>query len=152
MQQFVNVKLKYAVQRSFTRFSNTAEMYTGSQWRISSTPLLYHLVTRMLPILRLLCNYWLSHLLTIPTSVPPTLFPAAECSIHSQGRATDWWRRMARISLDCPVSLPGIPLSVLSVPMENKYKCQQCLLVLRKPVQAQCGHRFCVHCFRQLTR
>uniref|UniRef100_A0A8C6PC68 TNF receptor-associated factor n=1 Tax=Nothobranchius furzeri TaxID=105023 RepID=A0A8C6PC68_NOTFU len=58
---------------------------------------------------------------------------------------------MARISLDCPSSLPGIPLSVLSVPMENKYKCQQCLQVLRKPVQAQCGHRFCVHCFKQLT-
>uniref|UniRef100_A0A3Q1HPB6 TNF receptor-associated factor n=1 Tax=Acanthochromis polyacanthus TaxID=80966 RepID=A0A3Q1HPB6_9TELE len=53
---------------------------------------------------------------------------------------------MARISLDCTSSLPGIPLSVLSVPMENKYKCQQCLQVLRKPVQAQCGHRFCVHC------
>uniref|UniRef100_A0A3Q3VPM1 TNF receptor-associated factor n=1 Tax=Mola mola TaxID=94237 RepID=A0A3Q3VPM1_MOLML len=59
--------------------------------------------------------------------------------------------RMARISLDCSTSLPGIPLSVLSVPMENKYKCQQCLQVLRKPVQAQCGHRFCIHCFRQLT-
>ncbi|KAM9735132.1 TNF receptor-associated factor 2 isoform 1-T3 [Menidia menidia] len=58
---------------------------------------------------------------------------------------------MARISLDCQSSLPGIPLSVLSVPMENKYKCQQCLQVLRKPVQAQCGHRFCVHCFKQLT-
>uniref|UniRef100_A0A667Y773 TNF receptor-associated factor n=1 Tax=Myripristis murdjan TaxID=586833 RepID=A0A667Y773_9TELE len=58
---------------------------------------------------------------------------------------------MARISLDCTDSLPGIPLSVLSVPMENKYKCQQCLQVLRKPVQAQCGHRFCVHCFKQLT-
>ncbi|XP_022625709.1 TNF receptor-associated factor 2-like isoform X2 [Seriola dumerili] len=58
---------------------------------------------------------------------------------------------MARISLDCPSSLPGIPLSVLSVPMENKYKCQQCLQVLRRPVQAQCGHRFCVHCFKQLT-
>ncbi|XP_072309206.1 TNF receptor-associated factor 2 [Eucyclogobius newberryi] len=58
---------------------------------------------------------------------------------------------MARISLDCANSLPGIPLSVLSVPMENKYKCQQCLQVLRKPVQAQCGHRFCVHCFKQLT-
>uniref|UniRef100_H3C931 TNF receptor-associated factor n=1 Tax=Tetraodon nigroviridis TaxID=99883 RepID=H3C931_TETNG len=58
---------------------------------------------------------------------------------------------MARISLDCSPSLPGIPLSVLSVPMENKYKCQQCLQVLRKPVQAQCGHRFCVHCFRELT-
>uniref|UniRef100_A0A671YW81 TNF receptor-associated factor n=1 Tax=Sparus aurata TaxID=8175 RepID=A0A671YW81_SPAAU len=58
---------------------------------------------------------------------------------------------MARISLECVNSLPGIPLSVLSVPMENKYKCQQCLQVLRKPVQAQCGHRFCVHCFKQLT-
>lgn len=59
---------------------------------------------------------------------------------------------MARISLDSLTSLPGIPLSVLSVPMEDKYKCQQCLQVLRKPVQAQCGHRFCVHCFRLLTR
>ncbi|TNN73795.1 TNF receptor-associated factor 2 [Liparis tanakae] len=58
---------------------------------------------------------------------------------------------MARISLDCPNPLPGIPQSVLSVPMENKYKCQQCLQVLRKPVQAQCGHRFCVHCFKLLT-
>ncbi|KAM3874451.1 TNF receptor-associated factor 2 [Diretmus argenteus] len=58
---------------------------------------------------------------------------------------------MAHISLDCTDSPTGIPLSVLSVPMENKYKCQQCLQVLRKPVQAQCGHRFCVHCFKQLT-
>ncbi|XP_069028050.1 TNF receptor-associated factor 2 [Embiotoca jacksoni] len=58
---------------------------------------------------------------------------------------------MARISMECSSSLPGIPLSVLSVPMENKYKCQQCLQILRKPVQAQCGHRFCVHCFKQLT-
>lgn len=72
--------------------------------------------------------------------------------IHSQEIVPDWWRRMARISLDCPNSFPGIPLSVLTVPMENKYKCQQCHLVLRKPVQAQCGHRFCVHCFKQLTR
>lgn len=63
-----------------------------------------------------------------------------------------WWRRMDRISLDCPNSLPGFPRRLLSVPMENKYKCQQCLQVLRKPVQAQCGHRFCVHCFKQLTR
>ncbi|KAM9306873.1 TNF receptor-associated factor 2 isoform 1-T2 [Pholidichthys leucotaenia] len=58
---------------------------------------------------------------------------------------------MAHISLDCSTTLPGIPLSVLSVPVENKYKCQQCHQVLRKPVQAQCGHRFCVHCFKQLT-
>ncbi|XP_061911285.1 TNF receptor-associated factor 2 [Entelurus aequoreus] len=58
---------------------------------------------------------------------------------------------MARVWLECLNSLPGIPLDVLSVPMENKYKCQRCFLVLRKPVQAQCGHRFCVHCFKQLT-
>ncbi|CAL8386960.1 unnamed protein product [Boreogadus saida] len=63
---------------------------------------------------------------------------------------------MAHISVDCCspspcVSLPGIPLSVLSVPMEDKYKCQQCRQVLRKPVQAMCGHRFCVHCLRLLT-
>uniref|UniRef100_A0A3Q2YKC4 TNF receptor-associated factor n=1 Tax=Hippocampus comes TaxID=109280 RepID=A0A3Q2YKC4_HIPCM len=58
---------------------------------------------------------------------------------------------MARVWLESSNSLPGIPHSVLSVPMENKYKCQQCLQVLRKPVQAQCGHRFCVHCFKQLT-
>lgn len=80
------------------------------------------------------------------------LLTAAMCCVHSQEIAPDWWRRMARISLDCPSSLPGFPLSVLSVPMENKYKCQQCLQVLRRPVQAQCGHRFCVHCFKQLTR
>ncbi|XP_068608635.1 TNF receptor-associated factor 2 [Brachionichthys hirsutus] len=59
--------------------------------------------------------------------------------------------KMSRILLDCSSPLPGFPLSVLSVPMENKYRCQQCLQVLRKPVQAQCGHRFCVHCFKQLT-
>ncbi|XP_076019847.1 TNF receptor-associated factor 2 [Genypterus blacodes] len=58
---------------------------------------------------------------------------------------------MARISIEYNNSLPGFPHSVLSVPMENKYKCQKCLQVLRKPVQAQCGHRFCVFCFTQLT-
>ncbi|KAJ3605195.1 hypothetical protein NHX12_027245 [Muraenolepis orangiensis] len=47
--------------------------------------------------------------------------------------------------------LSGIPLSVLSVPMEDKYRCQHCHQVLRKPVQAKCGHRFCVHCFKLLT-
>ncbi|KAG7260109.1 hypothetical protein CRUP_027462 [Coryphaenoides rupestris] len=45
----------------------------------------------------------------------------------------------------------GIPNSVLSVPMEDKYKCQHCHQVLRRPVQAKCGHRFCVHCFKLLT-
>ncbi|XP_077478128.1 TNF receptor-associated factor 2 [Stigmatopora argus] len=58
---------------------------------------------------------------------------------------------MAKVWLETTNPLPGFPHNVLSVPMENKYQCQQCLQVLRKPVQAQCGHRFCVHCFKQLT-
>ncbi|KAJ8414073.1 hypothetical protein AAFF_G00066710 [Aldrovandia affinis] len=49
-------------------------------------------------------------------------------------------------------SQPGISQGVLTVPMELKYLCQQCHGVLRKPFQAQCGHRFCVHCLKQLTR
>uniref|UniRef100_A0A4W5P175 TNF receptor-associated factor n=1 Tax=Hucho hucho TaxID=62062 RepID=A0A4W5P175_9TELE len=59
---------------------------------------------------------------------------------------------MARISIpSLESSLPGIPQSVLAVSMETKYQCQQCHQVLRKPVQAQCGHRFCVHCLKLLT-
>ncbi|CAB1318566.1 unnamed protein product [Coregonus sp. 'balchen'] len=59
---------------------------------------------------------------------------------------------MARISLpSLDSSLQGIPKSVLAVSMETKYQCQQCHQVLRKPVQAQCGHRFCVHCLKLLT-
>ncbi|KAK0133181.1 TNF receptor-associated factor 2 [Merluccius polli] len=64
---------------------------------------------------------------------------------------------MAHISVDCGSppsphsSLPGIPPGILLVSMEDKYKCQQCHHVLRKPVQAKCGHRFCVLCFNLLT-
>ncbi|XP_066569406.1 TNF receptor-associated factor 2 isoform X2 [Amia ocellicauda] len=60
----------------------------------------------------------------------------------------------AVMSLSAPslcTSLPGIPRNVLSVPVEPKYLCQECGQVLRKPFQAQCGHRFCVHCLTQLT-
>ncbi|XP_036436100.1 TNF receptor-associated factor 2 isoform X1 [Colossoma macropomum] len=66
---------------------------------------------------------------------------------------TGKWKGMARPSLISSVdsTLPGIPRQVLSVSMEPKYQCQQCKEVLRKPFQAQCGHRFCVSCFKQLT-
>lgn len=80
------------------------------------------------------------------------LFACCSHPCFFTGRTSRLMGRMSRILLDTPNTLPGIPRSVLSVPMENKYKCQQCLQVLRKPVQAQCGHRFCVHCFKQLTR
>ncbi|XP_015222136.2 TNF receptor-associated factor 2 [Lepisosteus oculatus] len=62
---------------------------------------------------------------------------------------------MARSSSSLPSSLdsnlPGIPQTVLSVPVEPKYLCQACRQVLRKPFQAQCGHRFCIHCLKELT-
>uniref|UniRef100_A0A673KL18 TNF receptor-associated factor n=1 Tax=Sinocyclocheilus rhinocerous TaxID=307959 RepID=A0A673KL18_9TELE len=60
---------------------------------------------------------------------------------------------MARPSLPSSLdsTLPGISREVLSVSMEPKYQCQQCKDILRKPFQAQCGHRFCVFCFKQLT-
>ncbi|TRZ03589.1 hypothetical protein DNTS_013502 [Danionella cerebrum] len=63
------------------------------------------------------------------------------------------WKEMARSSLPTSLesTLPGISREVLSVSMEIKYQCQQCKDILRKPFQAQCGHRFCVYCFRQLT-
>ncbi|XP_030624580.1 TNF receptor-associated factor 2 [Chanos chanos] len=60
---------------------------------------------------------------------------------------------MARPSLPSSLdsNLPGIPRKVLAVSMECKYQCQQCKEILRKPFQAQCGHRFCVYCFKQIT-
>ncbi|XP_062845125.1 TNF receptor-associated factor 2 [Trichomycterus rosablanca] len=63
------------------------------------------------------------------------------------------WKEMARPSLNSSLdpALPGIPRGVLAVPMEPKYQCQKCDEILRKPFQAQCGHRFCVHCFKLLT-
>ncbi|XP_060768817.1 TNF receptor-associated factor 2 isoform X3 [Neoarius graeffei] len=63
------------------------------------------------------------------------------------------WKGMARPSLPSSMdsTLPGISRQVLSVSMEPKYQCQKCQEVLRKPFQAQCGHRFCVYCFKQLT-
>uniref|UniRef100_A0A4W4H2M4 TNF receptor-associated factor n=1 Tax=Electrophorus electricus TaxID=8005 RepID=A0A4W4H2M4_ELEEL len=63
------------------------------------------------------------------------------------------WKGMARPSLSSSLDsmLPGISRQVLSVSMEPKYQCQQCKEVLRKPFQAQCGHRFCVFCFKELT-
>lgn len=67
---------------------------------------------------------------------------------------TSKWKGMARPSLSSSVesTMPGISRQVLLVSMEPKYQCQQCKDILRKPFQAQCGHRFCVFCFKLLTR
>lgn len=72
----------------------------------------------------------------------------------STGDTVSKWKAMERPSLPSSLdsTLPGISRDVLSVSMEPKYQCQQCKEILRKPYQAQCGHRFCVFCFKQLTR
>ncbi|XP_018600343.1 TNF receptor-associated factor 2 [Scleropages formosus] len=60
---------------------------------------------------------------------------------------------MARVSpAPDPDPAPvGMPQQILAVPMQSKYQCQQCHELLRRPVQALCGHRFCVRCLAQLT-
>ena len=37
-------------------------------------------------------------------------------------------------------------------PLESKYECPICLLGLREPVQASCGHRFCRGCILRSIR
>ncbi|XP_041915643.1 TNF receptor-associated factor 2 isoform X2 [Alosa sapidissima] len=75
------------------------------------------------------------------------------CATFGSSVALDAWMMMARSSLPSSLdsSLPGISRSVLTGHMEKKYQCQHCNNILRKPVQAQCGHRYCVFCFNQLT-
>ncbi|XP_023674419.1 TNF receptor-associated factor 2-like [Paramormyrops kingsleyae] len=58
---------------------------------------------------------------------------------------------MASLAPALDIAAAGMPQQILSVPMQNKYQCQHCSGVLRKPVQAPCGHRFCAHCHKFLT-
>ncbi|XP_061881408.1 TNF receptor-associated factor 2-like isoform X2 [Entelurus aequoreus] len=46
---------------------------------------------------------------------------------------------------------PGFPKNILANHLEDKHLCNSCLKVLRRPLQAQCGHRFCCFCFHQLV-
>ncbi|MGH0165823.1 UNVERIFIED_CONTAM: hypothetical protein FKN15_049380 [Acipenser sinensis] len=56
---------------------------------------------------------------------------------------------MAKNSLES--SLPGFILTILGTSLEPKYLCRECCRILRKPVQAQCGHRFCWFCYNNIT-
>ncbi|XP_056113362.1 TNF receptor-associated factor 2 isoform X1 [Rhinichthys klamathensis goyatoka] len=42
---------------------------------------------------------------------------------------------------------PGFPKKILANKLEDKHLCNICLKILRRPFQAQCGHRFCSYCF-----
>ncbi|XP_063289059.1 TNF receptor-associated factor 2 [Pelobates fuscus] len=51
-------------------------------------------------------------------------------------------------SLD--VSQPGFKKEILGTKLEVKYLCSDCKNILRRPFQAQCGHRYCSHCLRKI--
>uniref|UniRef100_A0A8C4NP17 TNF receptor-associated factor n=1 Tax=Eptatretus burgeri TaxID=7764 RepID=A0A8C4NP17_EPTBU len=46
----------------------------------------------------------------------------------------------------------GYPLNLLVGSPDPKNLCMKCDLLLKKPVQARCGHRFCSACLLQLVR
>lgn len=57
---------------------------------------------------------------------------------------------MAAASVTPPASLdaqlPGFSKALLGARLEEKYLCSACRNVLRRPFQAQCGHRYCSRC------
>ncbi|XP_076023601.1 TNF receptor-associated factor 2 isoform X2 [Genypterus blacodes] len=62
---------------------------------------------------------------------------------------------MAAQELSPPSSLegnkPGFPKKILANNLEDKHLCNSCLKVLRRPLQAQCGHRYCSFCFNKIV-
>uniref|UniRef100_A0A8C8DZ78 TNF receptor-associated factor n=1 Tax=Oryzias sinensis TaxID=183150 RepID=A0A8C8DZ78_9TELE len=46
-------------------------------------------------------------------------------------------------------SKPGFPRKILANCLEDKHLCNSCEKILRRPLQAQCGHRFCCFCFNR---
>lgn len=47
---------------------------------------------------------------------------------------------------------PGFPKKILGNKLEDKHLCNCCHNILRRPFQAQCGHRFCSYCFNRTVR
>ncbi|XP_069465869.1 TNF receptor-associated factor 2 isoform X4 [Ambystoma mexicanum] len=45
---------------------------------------------------------------------------------------------------------PGFAKEILGTVLEGKYICSDCRNILRKPYQAQCGHRYCSYCLKRL--
>ena len=73
-------------------------------------------------------------------------------------RAWAWWAAalMAAASVTPPGSLdllqPGFSKTLLGTKLEDKYLCSACKNVLRRPFQAQCGHRYCSSCLSNILR
>ncbi|XP_032905115.1 TNF receptor-associated factor 2 isoform X2 [Amblyraja radiata] len=45
----------------------------------------------------------------------------------------------------------GFPKEILAAKVEGKYLCFECHGILRKPFQAQCGHRYCASCLKGIV-
>ncbi|XP_036384796.1 TNF receptor-associated factor 2 [Megalops cyprinoides] len=45
----------------------------------------------------------------------------------------------------------GFPKEILTNKLEDKHLCNSCQNILRRPFQAQCGHRFCSYCFNRIV-
>ncbi|XP_058158736.1 TNF receptor-associated factor 2 [Dasypus novemcinctus] len=61
---------------------------------------------------------------------------------------------MAAAGVTPPSSLdllqPGFSRTLLGTKLEDKYLCSACKNVLRRPFQAQCGHRYCSSCLASI--
>ncbi|XP_013913033.1 PREDICTED: TNF receptor-associated factor 2 [Thamnophis sirtalis] len=61
---------------------------------------------------------------------------------------------MASASATPPGSLevnqPGFPKEILGTELVVKYLCSECRNILRRPFQAQCGHRYCSFCLKKI--
>ncbi|NWY04401.1 TRAF2 factor, partial [Nothoprocta ornata] len=51
-------------------------------------------------------------------------------------------------SLD--LNQPGFSKEILGTKLEVKYLCSECKNILRRPFQAQCGHRYCSYCLKKI--
>ncbi|CAI9566736.1 unnamed protein product, partial [Staurois parvus] len=63
---------------------------------------------------------------------------------------------MAAASIHSPpgsleLNQPGFKKEILGTKLEVKYLCSECKNILRRPFQAQCGHRYCSHCLRKIV-
>uniref|UniRef100_A0A8C4IAR2 TNF receptor-associated factor n=1 Tax=Dicentrarchus labrax TaxID=13489 RepID=A0A8C4IAR2_DICLA len=56
---------------------------------------------------------------------------------------------VSKITLSC--NKPGFPKKILANNLEDKHLCNSCHKILRRPLQAQCGHRFCSFCFNKIV-
>ncbi|KAJ6633665.1 hypothetical protein lerEdw1_014331 [Lerista edwardsae] len=78
----------------------------------------------------------------------------ADAGLPGLDTCTDVGFHMAAANSTPPGSLdvnqPGFPKQILGTELEVKYLCSECRNILRRPFQAQCGHRYCSYCLKKI--